>query len=48
MVSNTVAQFAHDHGKKQNTLSSPTVVSFTRGQKMVSHAVILYKIGVCT
>jgi len=23
MVSHTVAQFAHDHGEEQNTLSSP-------------------------
>jgi len=49
LVSHTVAQFAHDHGEEQNTLSSPQLcLSFTIALKMVSHTVMHYRISACT
>jgi len=49
MVSHTVAQFPHDHGEAQNTLSSPQLCYHSQEhKKWVSHTVMLYRVGVCT
>jgi len=32
-VSHTVAQFAHDHGEEQNTLSSPHLYCYSQERK---------------
>jgi len=34
MVSHTVAQFAHDHGEEQNTLSSPQLYCHPQEHKI--------------
>jgi len=40
VVSHTGAQFAHDHGEKQNTSSSPQLYCHSHGhKKMISHTV---------